>query len=180
MNSPIEPTRRRVSLLDLLQEQARDLYDAESAYQAALPQLEEAAADPQLAEQLSEIQEQVRENLRSLEEICEKLEIPARGVTCEAMKGLLREANSSTADYQHSSVMDAAIIANAQRIVHYEIAGFGTARAFANKLKRDDVGSLFGELLDAAKQTDRDLTRIAVGGWFSDGINDEALAPSPG
>lgn len=167
-----------LSLKDLLQEQMRDLYDAEVNYKNALPQLISTATSPDLVSQLQHIALKSQENADHLTRICGLLGVPSTGVTCEAMKGLLREAKATTQDWGSSAVIDAALIANAQRIVHYEIAGFGTGRAFAVALGEKECTHLLDDMLEQAVDNDKALTRIASGGWFTSGINAEALKPA--
>ena len=162
------------TLKDLLQEQLRDLYDAEMQYSFQLPSLIHASTSPELRAQLEEMAIQTRDNASQLKRACELMNVPADGVTCEAMNGLIREAKDTAAVWGDTATIDASIIANAQRIVHYEIAGFGTAREFANCLGKKDVAKILGELLSASVESDKSFTRIATGGWFSRGINHEA------
>jgi len=88
---------------------------------------------------------------------------------------LIRETAHTTREQGDSATIDANLIANAQRIVHYEIAGFGTARAFARCLGRRDLAGILAELTAEAGYHDRMLTQIATGGWFGAGINEEAV-----
>jgi ferritin-like metal-binding protein YciE len=167
-----------LSLKDLLQEQMRDLYDAEVNYKSMLPHLISTATSPDLVSQLQHIALQSQENADHLTRICGLLGVASTGVTCEAMKGLLREAKATTQDWGSPAVIDAALIANAQRIVHYEIAGFGTGRAFAVCLGEKESTHLLEGMLEHAVDNDKALTRIASGGWFTSGINVEAVRPA--
>lgn len=166
------------SLKDLLQEQMRDLYDAETNYLHALPELIRTATSPELVSRLQAISGHLKENAEYLTRICGLLGVPSTGVTCEAMKGLLREAKATTQEWGNTATIDAALIANAQRIVHYEIAGFGTARAFAGCLGEKEATQLLEAMLEQAVNNDKALTRIASGGWFTAGINVEAVKPA--
>ncbi len=163
------------SLLELLQEQTRDLYDAEIQYRSKLPDMIDRATHGGLREALLDIMDRTADNAGSLETVCQALDVPPAGVVCEAMKGLIRETAATTREQGDSATIDANLIANAQRIVHYEIAGFGTAKAFARTLGRRDLATIFAELAATAGEHDRILTQIATGGWFGTGINAEAV-----
>ncbi len=102
------------------------------------------------------------------------LGINPTGVKCQAMAGLLREAQETEEEYCNGSVKDAALIANAQRIAHYEIAGFGTASAFAKKLGLDHVSDTLTEMAEQSGAIDKKFTKIATGSWLDPGVNDAA------
>lgn len=163
------------SLLELLQEQTRDLYDAEIQYRSKLPDMIDRATHAGLREGLLEILDHTSENIGRLEAACKILEVPAAGVVCEAMRGLIRETAQTTRERGDSATIDANLIANAQRIVHYEIAGFGTARAFARTLGDRELASIYADLSSRAGEHDRMLTQVATGGWFGSGVNAEAV-----
>lgn len=162
------------SLRDLLNEQLRDLFDAELQFNALLLDMIDKATSHDLTEALIKIAEDTRENIRQVEQVCELFSTNPSGVTCEAMRGLIREAHVTTKVDGETATIDAGLIANAQRIAHYEIAGFGTARAFAQCLGETQAATLLGELADRAGSHDRALTQIATGGWFFSGVNKEA------
>ncbi len=163
------------SLTELLNEQIRDLFDAKQQYQVKLSDMIERATDTGLREVLREIADDTNTGIGRLREVCEWLEIQPGGVTCEAMRGLIREASATVREQGDTATIDANLIANAQRIAHYEIAGFGTARAFARCLGQKEVAEILGELNKTAKTHDRALSRIATGGWFRGGVNLEAM-----
>ncbi len=127
---------------------------------------------------MMQLDEQTYENITELHRVCDLLEISPYGVECEAMRGLIREVHSSTNENRDTATMDAALIANSQRIIHYEIAGFGTASAFAKCINESDVSTILSKLAESAGCRDREFTKIATGGWFSSGINQEAAALS--
>lgn len=91
------------------------------------------------------------------------------------MAGLLREAEGTEREYANGSLKDAALIANAQRIAHYEIAGFGTARSYAKHLDLDEIEESFEEMAEQSGDNDKDLIKLATGSWLSSGINDDAI-----
>ena len=161
-------------LKDLLKEQMRDLYDAEVHYGKMLPKLISTATSSDLEHQLKIFSARAQENAAHLAQICDLLGVPPTGVTCQAMEGLLREAKDTTHDWGDTATIDAAIIANAQRIVHYEIAGFGTGCEFASCLGEKETAQLLEAMLNQAIDNDKALTRIATGGWFTSGVNAEA------
>lgn len=161
-------------LADLLHDQLRDLYDAEVQYRRLLPGMIECATHLRLRDFLITAEEDAGDALSSLEEACTLLGVSPEGVECAAMQGLIREARRSSESTIDSATRDAALIANAQRVAHYEIAGFGTASAFARCLNASRAASLLSSLADAAGARDRELTAIAVGGWFEPGVNQEA------
>ncbi len=168
--------RRQFTLRDLLHEQLRDLYDAEMRYSGLLSEMIDRATGVDLKELLREIAGRTQDNVTHLSHACTTLRLEPGNVTCEAMKGLVREAKDHASDWGDSATQDAALIANAQRIVHYEIAGFGTAREFARLLKLDEAAEILADLLKHAVSTDKALTKVARGGWFTPGVNQEAIA----
>lgn len=176
--TPIQIPRPLFNLKDLLCEQLRDLHDAEKQYGSQLPEMVAKATSSHLKDKLSEISDRVLRTAEEVAHACQILEVPAQGVTCEAMKGLIREAKDTASDWGDSATLDASLISNAQRIAHYEIAGFGTARAFARCLKLGEVAEILQHLLEQAFQDDKDLSYIANGGWFTPGINHEAADPA--
>lgn len=170
--------KKNFGLKDLLQEQLRDLYDAEVHYGNMLTALIKTSTSVDLEERLRYIAIQTQENAVQLANICNQLGVPPEGVTCKAMDGLLREAKETTQDWGDTATIDAALIANAQRIVHYEIAGFGTAREFAKCLGEKETASILNEILMRSYENDKELSSIAKGKWFTSGINQEAALVS--
>jgi ferritin-like metal-binding protein YciE len=162
------------SLYGLLQEQLRDLYDAQTQYVDMLPQMLETCTNEALRECLLQIMVDHGENVQELKEVCAMLRTPPDGVACEAMEGLIRETDRSTEADRDTATIDASLIANAQRIAHYEIAGFGTARAFASCLSEHAAATTLKKLTERASQHDEKLNKIATGGWFGAGVNAEA------
>lgn len=163
------------TLRSLLCEQLRDLYDAETRYAALLPEMASKATASELKEELQAIYGRTRDNVSHLQSLCDALGVDAEGQECEAMKGLVREAKDQASVWGDSATQDASLIASAQRIVHYEIAGFGTAREFCRCLKFGDEADVLSDLLERAFAHDKALTRIATGSWLSPGINQESV-----
>lgn len=149
------------SLRDLLVEQLQDLYDAENRITKALPKLSKAATSPQLKaafeKHLKETEGQVNRLERAFEELGEK----AKKKTCQAIKGLIEEGEETIEEDAESEVKDAALIAAAQRVEHYEIAGYGSVSAYAKLLGEADVLKLLQETLAEEKATDDALSELA-------------------
>eukprot|EP00903_Cladosiphon_okamuranus_P004111 g4109.t1 len=140
--------------------------------------MDRAVQNTELHELMESISVKVRENIADLEEICSLLDVPPSGIKCEAMAGLLREAKETTQEYESGAVRDVALIAASQRIAHYEIAGFGTAKSIARQLKKGDIAEMFDDMLDRSAYLDKCLTKIATGSWLSKGINMQAAEGS--
>lgn len=164
------------SLKDLYFAQLQDLYSAETQLLEALPAMAQAAFHDSLRASFEEHAEQTRTHIERLESIFAELGRSPGGHECEAMKGLVEEGEEIIKADGDSNVKDAALIAAAQRIEHYEIAGYGTVRTFAQHLGLDEHVQLLQTTLDEEGDTDKRLTLLAEGGVFADGINEEAEA----
>jgi ferritin-like metal-binding protein YciE len=149
------------SLQKLYVEQLQDLYSAESQILQALPKMAEKAKHPELRSGFELHQRQTQEHVRRLEQIFQRLGEKPGGVTCEGMKGLLKEGEKTMKEKADSDVLDAALIADAQRVEHYEIAGYGTVRTFAQLLGFQQDVQLLQKTLDEEGQTDKKLTAMA-------------------
>ena len=160
------------SLDDVLHEQVKDLLSAEKQLVAALPKVAAAAHSPELKEAINEHLEETRNHVQRLEEVRGLLGMDTSATTCKAMQGLVAEGE----EVLDPVAKDAAIIAAAQRIEHYEIAAYGTARTLAGELEHGDAASLLGDTLDEESAADKLLTKIATGGMFKSGINKAAAA----
>jgi ferritin-like metal-binding protein YciE len=123
------------SLEELFIEQLQDLYSAETQLIKALPLMAESASAPDLKQGFLHHLEQTKVHAQRLEQILSNYDAKAEGKTCQAMKGLIKEGNETITEYTTDEVKDAALIADAQRVEHYEIAGYGTVRAFAKLLE---------------------------------------------
>lgn len=157
------------SLRDVLTESVRDLYNAETQLVKALPRMAKAASSPELKTALTEHLEETKRQVERLDRVCELLGVKAKGKTCQAMKGLIEEGAEIIAEDGDPSAKDAALIGAAQKVEHYEIAGYGTARTFASILGEDDVAALLQATLDEEGAADEKLTSIA-----ESGLNQEA------
>lgn len=164
------------SLQELLVHELRDLYNAEQQLVAALPKMARAATSHDLQSAFTQHLVETRTHVTRLEKIFNGLGVMGTGKECEAMKGLIKEGEEAINSIGDSAVKDAALIAAAQRVEHYEIAGYGTARTFANKLGFDDAADLLQNTLDEEGSTDKKLTKLAEGTLFSTGINERAMA----
>jgi len=146
---------------DLLVEQLEDLYDAEQRLVTALPKMASAAHNSALKSAFQEHLRQTQGHVSRLEQVFRQLGKSASSKTCEAMKGLVTEGEEVISAGGDPNVKDAALIAAAQRVEHYEIAGYGTARTFAERLGRQDAARLLQETLDEEAATDKKLTALA-------------------
>ena len=162
------------SLDDVLHEQVKDLLSAEKQLVAALPKVAQAAHSEELKKALNEHLEETRGHVQRLEKVTGMLGMDASATTCKAMQGLVAEGEEVLGKTGDPVAKDAAIIAAAQRIEHYEIAAYGTARTLAGELDHRDAEKLFSETLDEESAADKLLTKIATGGLFKSGVNQAA------
>jgi ferritin-like metal-binding protein YciE len=149
------------SLQELYIEQLRDLYDGERQIIDALPELIEAATAEELKEALSEHLDVTKFQVKRLENIFTKLGEKPKGETCQGLEGVIEEGGDLVDAVENTEVRDAAIIASAQRVEHYEMAGYGTARTFATLLGEVEAGQLLQETLNEEKEADDKLTALA-------------------
>ena len=149
------------SLRELYIDELRDLYNAETQLTKALPKMARASSNAELRQAFEEHLRQTSEHVSRLEQIFEMLEEKASGKKCLGMEGLVKEGAETMQEDYEDPVMDSAIIGAAQRVEHYEIAGYGTAKEFANLLGEDEHVSLLEQTLDEEKQTDEKLTQLA-------------------
>jgi ferritin-like metal-binding protein YciE len=149
------------SLKDLYLEQLRDLYSAETQIISALPSMAQAATSADLRKAFNDHLRQTEEHVRRLERIFQDLQESPKGETCEGMKGLLKEGAKMAKTSGDSSVIDAGLIAAAQRVEHYEMAGYGTVRTYAEMLGRNEHVTLLERTLQEEEQTDERLTELA-------------------
>jgi ferritin-like metal-binding protein YciE len=159
------------SLKDLYIEELKDLYSAEKQLLQALPKLSEAVSSSTLREAFEQHTEETQGHVDRLEQVFKNLSATPGGHKCEAMAGIIKEANELLEADADPDVLDAAIIAAAQRVEHYEIAGYGCARTYANMLGRKGDVTLLQETLDEEGMTDKKLTELA-----ERHINEKALA----
>jgi ferritin-like metal-binding protein YciE len=152
----------------------QDLYGAERQLVDALPQMISAANADELRNALEEHLEQTRGHVSRLEDLLPMVGADGTAAKCEGMEGLLREGQEVIAAGGDPMVKDAALIAAAQKVEHYEIAGYGTAAALAEILDFDDARDSLGQILDEEETADKLLTKIATGGMLRAGVNERA------
>lgn len=152
---------QKSSLQDLYVDELRDLYNAETQLVKALPKMAKAAANDELREAFEEHLRQTSEHVSRLEQIFERLEEKPSGKRCLGMEGLVKEGSETMRENYADEVKDAAIIGAAQRVEHYEMAGYGTVRAFAELLGENEHVRLLEQTLEEEKQADQKLTRLA-------------------
>jgi ferritin-like metal-binding protein YciE len=150
------------SLQDLYVDELRDLYSAETQLVKALPKMAKAASNDQLRQAFEEHLRQTSEQVSRLEQIFEQLGEKPTGKKCVGMEGLVKEGSELMKEDFSDEVKDAGIIGGAQRVEHYEIAAYGTVRAFAELLGKPEQGSLLEETLNEEKQADQKLTELAA------------------
>jgi ferritin-like metal-binding protein YciE len=139
----------------------RDLYSAENQLVKALPKLAKACFSDELRQGFTEHLEQTKGHVQRLEQIFDMLEESPKGKKCAGMEGLIEEGSEVMEEDFEDSIMDAALIGAAQRVEHYEIAAYGTARAFAETLGETEHVSLLESTLEEEKETDEKLTELA-------------------
>jgi ferritin-like metal-binding protein YciE len=149
------------SLNDLLVKEVRDLYSAEKQLIKALPKMAKCAHSKKLKAAITEHLEVTKKQAERLEKVFELLDVSSRGPKCAAMEGLIEEGSEMIEEDGDESVIDAGIIGAAQRVEHYEIAGYGVARTFARLLGHDKVADLLQTTLDEEAETDVKLTELA-------------------
>ena len=149
------------SLQDLYLKELKDLYDAEHQIIKALPEMIEGATSNDLKSALSEHLEVTKEQVTRLEQIFSEMGEKPKAEKCKGMQGVIAEGSDLLDDIDDADLRDAAIISSAQRVEHYEMAGYGTARTYANLLGQDEAARLLEETLDEEKEADQELTTIA-------------------
>jgi len=155
-------------LRDSLIKELGDVYDAEQQLLKALPKMAQAASSPELKEALEGHLRETEEQVERLKEVFETLGVPVKSKPCKAMQGLIAEAEQGIKDG------DAALIAMAQKIEHYEIASYGTLRSWASLLEEEDIADLLADTLDEEKGCDEQLTEIAESTANIEAAEDEA------
>jgi ferritin-like metal-binding protein YciE len=164
--SPLELTTggnmmQKDSLRQLYIDELKDLYSAETQMVKALPKMAKASSNAELRQGFEEHLRQTSEHVSRLEQIFEMLGEKATGKKCLGIEGLIKEGSETMQESYGEALMDAALIGAAQRVEHYEIAGYGTVRAFAELLGESEHVSLIEQTLQEEKQTDDKLTQLA-------------------
>jgi ferritin-like metal-binding protein YciE len=148
-------------LKELYIDELKDLYNAENQLVKALPKMAKAASSDQLRQGFEKHLEQTRGHVQRLQKIFQALGESPKGKKCKGMEGLIEEGSEAMEEDYEGSVKDTALIGAAQRVEHYEIAGYGTVRSMAEILGEDDHVSLLEETLEEEKETDEKLTELA-------------------
>ena len=161
------------SLHKLYLEELHDLYSAENQLLKALPKMAKAAASDELKQAFEDHLDETKDHVERLEDIFAALDESPKGKTCYGMKGLIEEGSEMLEKNGEESVLDAGIIGAAQKVEHYEIASYGTARTFATLLGEDEAADLLQQTLDEEGETNKRLTELA-----EEIVNPEALRES--
>jgi len=149
------------TLDDLFVHTLQDIYYAENQIAKSLPKMIGKATDPQLKQGFETHLEETKNQIKRLEQVFEMHGQPVKGVTCAAMDGILEEATETMSDVGDKDVLDAAMLASAQAVEHYEITRYGSLIAFAKQLGRQDCAAVLQQTLDEEKATDQKLTALA-------------------
>jgi len=158
------------TLKDLFIEQLKDLYHAEKQLEQVLPRLSAAATSADVKNLLDKHFKETNDHVTRLEKVFELIGVKPEERKCRAMVGLISEADDVLKDCEAPEVRDAAIVSSAQRIQHYEMAGYGTARTYARTLGEDDAADVLQQTLDEEGRMDDVLTKIA-----KQSVNPEAI-----
>jgi ferritin-like metal-binding protein YciE len=162
------------SLQDVFAEQLNDLRSAEEQLVQALPKLAGAASSDELRQAFEEHLAQTRGHLERVDDLLVTSGVTRTGEVCIGMRGLIEEGSKVVSASGEPMAKDAALIAAAQRVEHYEIAAYGTAATLADQLGFDDAQDVLGQILDEEETADKLLTKIATGGMFRAGVNQQA------
>jgi len=149
------------TLEDLFLETLKDMYSAEKQLVRALQKMSKAANSEELQEAFETHRAETEGQVGRLEQVFERLDKPARAKTCEAIKGLVEEANEVAKEFKGSAALDAGLISAAQAVEHYEISRYGTMKAWATELGMRDVAKLLDQTLQEEKKTDQLLNQLA-------------------
>lgn len=149
------------TLRELLIDELQDLHSAEQQIVKALPKMVKASHSPQLKQAFEHHLEETKNHVTRLEKIFKQMDESPKGKTCEGMKGLLKEGEERIKDGGESEVLDAGLIAAAQRVEHYEMAAYGSARTYAELLGDREAARLLEETLEEEKSADQKLNQVA-------------------
>ncbi len=160
---------------ELFIEQLNDLFSAEEQIASALPRVISIVSSGDLREALTHYLQDVSKHNEHMSMVFQELNTQARGSVCKAIEDILEQLDNTAGRGGNSAVKDAAIIAIVQRLQHYKIAVYGTARTFARHLSQNKAMDLLQHALNGEGEADKKLTRLAEGGIFTTGINEEAI-----
>ncbi|MBP6015323.1 MAG: ferritin-like domain-containing protein [Candidatus Promineofilum sp.] len=161
---------------ELFVHELEDLLSAEQQLVEALPKMAEAASSDSLKTAFKDHLKQTKTHITRLEKAFKELGKAPKAVTCKGMQGLIKEGDEIIKDAAPGNVMDAGLIGAAQRVEHYEIAGYGTARSFARVLGYNTIIDLLQTTLDEEGEANKHLTQLAEGRMSYTGVNDKAMA----
>ena len=164
------------TLQKLYTDELRDLYNAENQLLKALPKMAKAASSEELKEAFEQHLEQTKGHVKRLEQVFEELDEKPKGKTCRAMKGLIEEGSEVLEEDGENSVRDAGIIVAAQKVEHYEIAGYGSVRTFAHLLGQNKAAELLQATLDEESETNELLNRLAESVINPEAVRETELA----
>ena len=162
------------SLNDVLVHELKDLHSAETQLLDALPKMAQAASNDELRQAFEHHLDETRDHVGRLQDIFGQIGTSPGGELCKGMQGLIKEGEETISTDGDPAAKDAALIAAAQRVEHYEIAAYGTARTLADELGIDEAKELLDQTLDEESNADKLLTKIATGGLLKTGINQQA------
>ena len=160
------------TLDDLFKDTIKDIYSSETLLLQAMPKLSAAAKDPEIKAAIDNHAKETQGQIERLEQIAKMLSFEPTGVTCQATVGLVKEATEHLEEYGGEPVIDAAVIASAQKNEHYEICSYGTVITWANTLGYSEVAMLLKQTLAEEQATDKALTRLAKGGANQEGVQE--------
>jgi ferritin-like metal-binding protein YciE len=164
------------TLQKLYTDELRDLYNAEGQLLKALPKMAKAASSEELKDAFEKHLEQTKSHVERLEQVFEELDEKPKGKTCRAMKGLVEEGSEILQQDGDESVLDAGIIVAAQKVEHYEIAGYGSVRTFAHLLGQNKAAELLQTTLDEESETNELLNRLAESIINPEAVRESELA----
>ncbi len=163
---------RTKTLEDLFLDTLKDIYYAERKILKALPKMKRAATDESLVQAFEKHHGETEEQIERLQKVFEIMGKPARGKTCDAIEGIISEAEDIMDEFKGSPALDAGLISSAQAVEHYEITRYGTLHRWATELGMKDAAKLLDETLQQEWKTDADLTALA-----DKTVNDAAKEP---
>jgi ferritin-like metal-binding protein YciE len=149
------------TLQELFVDELKDLYSAENMLVKALPKMAKSADSPDLRNAFEQHLRQTEGHVARIEQVCQQLGESPRGKSCKGMSGLIEEGDELMKEDAEPEVLDAGLISAAQRVEHYEIAGYGTCCAYARQLGLEEAANLLAQTLEEEKATDKKLTELA-------------------
>jgi ferritin-like metal-binding protein YciE len=168
------------TLNDLFVKELRDMYSAERQLVQTLPKMAKQATAPELADAFQQHLGETEQHVQRLEQAFELLDVGSRGPVCKGMKGIIEEGKELIEEHPEPDVLDAGMIAAAQRVEHYEIAAYGTLREYANVLGHTEIATLIEQTLEEEKAADQKLTQLAEHGINAMATNGSDVAGKGG